>query len=98
MSGRQALEILGREKNIDLVITDQAMPNMTGLQLVEAIRADRPDLPIVLATGYADLPAGAAIGMVRLPKPFLQNDLSRALAEATRNQPPGAQVLKFRQP
>jgi PAS domain S-box-containing protein len=98
MSGKQALEILKREKNVDLVITDQAMPNMTGVELVEVIRADRPDLPIILATGYADLPPGAASGMVKLAKPFLQHDLSRAIVEAIPEKPPTARVLKFRQP
>ncbi|MDD2308573.1 MAG: response regulator, partial [Desulfuromonadaceae bacterium] len=36
----------------DLVITDQAMPNLNGLQLAEEIAALRPDLPIILCTGF----------------------------------------------
>ena len=51
-SGKDALEILRREPRIDLVITDQAMPHMTGSDLAAAIRAEKPDLPIILATGY----------------------------------------------
>ncbi len=97
MSGKRALEILNREKNVDLVITDQAMPNMTGVQLIGAMRGDRPDLPIILASGYADLPPGVTTGMTRLAKPFLQQDLVRVLAEAMRPKPSVVQVLKFRQ-
>ncbi|MDP1962999.1 MAG: response regulator, partial [Reyranella sp.] len=83
-SGKRALEILAREKNIDLAIVDQAMPQMTGVQLIEAIRADRPDLPIILATGYAELPPGMGVGVPRLTKPYFQNDLARALTAVTR--------------
>jgi PAS domain S-box-containing protein len=39
----------------DLVITDQTMPNMTGLQLVEEMRNIRPDIPIILCTGFSDV-------------------------------------------
>ena len=83
-SGKRALEILAREKSIDLAIVDQAMPQMTGVQLIEAIRVDRPDLPIILATGYAELPPGMGVGVPRLTKPYFQNDLARALTAVTR--------------
>jgi PAS domain S-box-containing protein len=77
-SGREALEKLaGRQ--IDLVITDHAMPQMSGVQLAEALRATHPDLPIVLATGYAELPDGDDPGLPRLPKPFSMDDLERLL-------------------
>ncbi len=76
-SGRQALAILQERSNIDLVITDQAMPAMTGSQLAEAIHEQRPNLPIILATGYAELPAGVALP--KLAKPFLQDDLAQAV-------------------
>ena len=48
-----------RAGDFDLMITDQAMPQMTGTQLIDAARASRPDLPVILATGYAELPPGA---------------------------------------
>jgi PAS domain S-box-containing protein len=83
-SGKRALEILAREKSIDLAIVDQAMPHMTGVQLIEAIRIDRPDLPIILATGYAELPPGVGVGVPRLTKPYFQDDLARAVAAVTR--------------
>ena len=54
-SGKEALEILRREDSIDLVVTDQAMPKMTGTELAKVIRSEWPDIPVLLATGYADL-------------------------------------------
>jgi PAS domain S-box-containing protein len=80
-SGHAALEWMAREPQIDLVITDQAMPRMTGLQLAETIRAERPDMPIVIATGYAELPPGALKNIRRLGKPFTQYDLEQMLRD-----------------
>jgi PAS domain S-box-containing protein len=81
-SGTRALEIMHRERNIDLIITDQAMPGMTGSELVSKIRAEKPELPVILATGYAELPPGEGQGIPRLAKPFRQQDLADAIAEA----------------
>jgi CheY-like chemotaxis protein len=74
------LEIL-QGNRVDLVLTDQAMPRMTGLELAELIRAQRPSLPVVIATGYAELPANS-FGLPKLGKPFDQRDLQRAITEA----------------
>jgi CheY-like chemotaxis protein len=71
---------------VDLVITDQAMPKMTGSELAEAIRAERPALPILLATGYAELPPGAGADLSKLEKPFFQADLERAIADVLANK------------
>jgi PAS domain S-box-containing protein len=81
-SGLQALAILQREPVVDMVITDQAMPKMTGIQLIEKIRAGWPDMPVILATGYAELPPGDDPLQPRLAKPFLQNDLEEAVNNA----------------
>jgi CheY-like chemotaxis protein len=81
-SASQALEILRRENGIDLLITDQAMPKMTGLELVEAIRMERPRLRAIVATGYAELPYGAKVDVFRLSKPFRQRDLKEVIAKA----------------
>jgi CheY-like chemotaxis protein len=81
-SGTRALEILRREKSIDLLITDQAMPGMTGSELVSKIRAEKPEFPVILATGYAELPPGEGQGIPRLAKPFRQQDLAEAIADA----------------
>jgi CheY-like chemotaxis protein len=79
-SGRQALEAL-EANGFDLVITDQAMPQMTGTQLMSAARKKWPNLPVILATGYAELPDDEAREVPRLGKPFMQNDLERALRQ-----------------
>jgi PAS domain S-box-containing protein len=81
-SGMRALEILRGEEDIDLLITDQAMPGMTGSELVSRIRAEKPEFPVILATGYAELPPGEAEGIPRLAKPFRQQDLAEAIAVA----------------
>jgi two-component system, NtrC family, sensor kinase len=76
-SGQEALEILENRVDIDVVLTDQAMPGMTGLQLAAAIRVQRPELPVVLATGYAEVPESTTgIIAARLNKPFLQLELA----------------------
>jgi PAS domain S-box-containing protein len=77
-SGARAIEEIESSPSIDLVITDQAMPVMTGTQLIESLRARRPALPVILATGYAELPQGVCASIGRLSKPFTQ----RALADA----------------
>jgi PAS domain S-box-containing protein len=80
-SGAAALELLKMQK-VDLVITDQAMPRMTGADLARAVLAMSPSMPIILATGYAELPGGADLGLPRLAKPFGQSELARAIAQS----------------
>jgi CheY-like chemotaxis protein len=75
-SGEGALEILRDGRAVDLLITDYAMPKMNGAQLAEATRALRPDLPILLATGYAELLQGAALDLPRIGKPYQQEQLA----------------------
>jgi len=81
-SAREALVILERGEEIDLLITDHAMPQMTGAQLIAEVGQRWPTLPVILATGYADLPAGAGAGVLRLNKPFWQADLEKTVAAA----------------
>lgn len=80
-SGAQALEVLREREDVALLITDQAMPVMTGSQLIAAARELRPDMPVILATGYGETPADAASRVTRLNKPFTQAELSRAVSE-----------------
>ena len=74
-SGQHALEVLRSEQPIDLMMTDHMMPGMTGLELVAASRDVRPALPVLLATGYAELPEGTQIDLPRLAKPYHQDQL-----------------------
>ena len=92
-SGEQARRIVRRGHGIDLVITDQLMPGMTGTQLVAAVRAERRELPFILATGYSDPATRGDLAVWRLNKPFAQDDLANAIAAATGAD---AQVLPFR--
>jgi CheY-like chemotaxis protein len=78
-SGAQALKVLETDSNIDLVITDQAMPGMTGTELIKKIREQRPALPIILATGWAELPNNPVPEVPRLSKPYRQEDLAAAI-------------------
>jgi PAS domain S-box-containing protein len=74
-SGLHALDILRSEQPIDLMMTDHVMPGMSGIELAAASREVRPSLPILLATGYAELPEGAQVDLPRLAKPYHQDQL-----------------------
>ena len=74
-SGLHALDILRSEQPLDLMMTDHAMPGMTGIELAAASREVRPSLPVLLATGYAELPDGTQVDLPRLAKPYHQDQL-----------------------
>ena len=86
-SGKEALEILRREAAVDLVITDQAMPQMTGVQLAEAIQEEWPDLPVMLATGYAELEPGRGRTCRSLQSRSPRQSLARTLRVSIRGPP-----------
>jgi CheY-like chemotaxis protein len=54
---------------------------MTGLQLAEALRLQRPNLPVMLATGYGELREVTTVGLFRLSKAFGQDSLAHAMQE-----------------
>ena len=83
-SGLHALDIIKSEQPIDLMVTDHVMPGMTGIELAAASRAVRPSLPILLATGYAELPEGAQLDLPRLAKPYHQDQLRDRLDQLLR--------------
>jgi signal transduction histidine kinase len=74
-SGAQALALLREGADFDLMITDFSMPKMNGAELSAAAGKLRPELPILLATGYAELPNGADLDLPRLAKPYGQQQL-----------------------
>ena len=78
-SGLAALEVIRSGQPIDLLITDYAMPRMNGGKLAEAARALRPDLPMLLATGYAELPPGSTLDLPRISKPYQQEQLAAVI-------------------
>ena len=86
-SGQEALAILSEHPDVDLVITDYAMPRMTGLQLIKRLNDRGVKAPVILATGYAEIPEGQGENLPRIAKPFSQADLARAIAGAWRPPP-----------
>lgn len=83
----EALETF-RADWFDLVITDRAMPGMTGEQLADVIRQIRPNEPVILLTGFADLiddpePRTESVDMI-VSKPARLDDLRRAIMEVMR--------------
>jgi CheY-like chemotaxis protein/two-component sensor histidine kinase len=93
-SGKEALNIL-KQRSVDLVITDHIMPKMTGLQLADAIQKEWPDLPVVIATGFAEMGPEAGSRLPKLSKPFTEAELAEALARIIQKMRKG-RVLKFR--
>jgi FixJ family two-component response regulator len=79
-----------------LVITDQAMPGMTGIQLASTLRSARPELPILLVSGYADLPADTPDQLRNLNKPFDQAALAQAVSD-TLGLSNGAAIIRLRE-
>ena len=72
-----------REENRrpDLMLVDYAMPGMNGMDFITEALAGDPDIPVILATGYAELqrlPEGVRL----LHKPFDQEALRGAIAQA----------------
>jgi signal transduction histidine kinase len=78
-SGAVALDLLRADPALDLIITDHAMPGMTGLDLARQVRDAGHRLPIILATGYADIPTGQDLDIPRLAKPYRRHDLQALL-------------------
>ena len=78
------------------------MPQMTGIKLIEQMRKQRPFLPFILATGYAELPVETSVealfGVRRLAKPFTLHQLSSAIEDAAAGLHDAKQVLAFRTP
>jgi signal transduction histidine kinase/ActR/RegA family two-component response regulator len=84
-SGNAALELLRSEPPFDLVITDHAMPGMSGTELARQLRQTWPTLPVLLVTGYAELPNGENPGLPRLAKPYRQEELGACIVELIEN-------------
>jgi FixJ family two-component response regulator len=54
---------------------------MTGLQLSQIIKTQWPHLPVIIATGYAELPPGSPTDLLMLAKPFTERDLAKHIAK-----------------
>ena len=76
-----------RPQDFDIVLTDYGMSKMNGKQLAEKLKEIRPDIPIILFTGYGDLLAGEKLEAwgvdALLLKPFELEELSEVMSEVT---------------
>ena len=77
-SGAAALDTLGTGLQADAVVSDYMMPRMNGGELAARIHALRPELPVLIVTGYAG--GDLDLDLPQLAKPFRQADLAVALA------------------
>jgi Response regulator containing CheY-like receiver, AAA-type ATPase, and DNA-binding domains len=78
-SAQEALSLIEQHPDIGVLITDFGMPGMNGLELAEVARRHKPDLPILLTSGYAELPDHNGIAFARLEKPFHEEELLASL-------------------
>jgi CheY-like chemotaxis protein len=81
-SAKAALALLPQAR-LDLVVTDHLMPGMTGTELAREIQTVKPDLPILIISGYADVES-IAPDLPRLMKPFREAELAAALTALQR--------------
>ncbi|HKX35810.1 MAG TPA: response regulator, partial [Rhizorhapis sp.] len=86
--GEEALEVLARGDEIDLMISDVVMPNMDGPTMVRQAREARPELPVLFMSGYAEEQLRKSIDIANvhfLPKPFSVTQLAEAARDALGN-------------
>jgi len=82
--GHDALDKVG-SSDIAMVITDMRMPKMSGLELLQAVKKQQPNLPVVMISGYSidefdsELVTTKADGF--LNKPFMMSDIEKLLSD-----------------
>ncbi|MBE1529739.1 PAS domain S-box-containing protein [Sphingopyxis sp. OAS728] len=86
-SAAQALEIILEREDIDLVITDQAMPDMTGVELITSMQPKRASVPVIIASGYGEGVEVPGRDVIHLSKPFSQKQLAKAIDAAAGSAP-----------
>jgi len=95
LSAAEALSIAKENRPIDLVISDHVMPQMTGLKMLGEIQKMRPSMPVVLATGYAEID-DRDLTIPRLSKPFTQAQLAQIIAQVMPADLTEGRILRFR--
>ena len=90
LSGRQGVD-MALQKAYDLVLTDLRMPDIGGMRVLRDIKRARPDLPVVMITGYASVPSAVQavkLGAVEiLEKPFSPDGLVAVVRKALGTRP-----------
>jgi PAS domain S-box-containing protein len=95
----EALEVFRADPaGFDLVIADQTMPNLTGAELARQLMKIRPDVPVILCTGFSDTvneQQAKAIGIREyVMKPIVTNDLVKAIERALRSHQDGGNEVR----
>jgi len=92
--GAEAIAALERGEAIDVLITDYAMPLVSGAEVIRQARALRPELPALIITGYADASSIARrpADVHLLSKPFTAEQMRLALEAAMRAEPPPSEA------
>jgi CheY-like chemotaxis protein len=80
-SGPQALDALRRHPDVNVLVTDYAMPGMRGTELARVAKTRRPHLRVVLISGFADLPEEEELRWNGLRKPFRPEELAARIDE-----------------
>lgn len=95
-SGGAALDVIAQDGNIDLLLIDFAMPGMSGAEVARRVRAQRPSLPILFVTGFADRTALADVSEAEIiSKPFVDDELAEKIRVALVDARP-RKVVKLR--
>ena len=80
-SRKAALLFGSRPDRFDLIISDMTMPGMTGIQLQEAIKAVRPDIPFIICSGFSDKIDNGSSGLLDiqgyLEKPVMKSEMAK---------------------
>jgi DNA-binding NtrC family response regulator len=91
LSGRQGLE-MALKKDYDLVLTDLRMPDIGGMRVLRDLKRAKPNLPVVMITGYATVPSAVQamkLGAAEiLEKPFSPDGLVAVVQKALKARPP----------
>lgn len=92
----KAVELVRRGLKPDALVTDHMMPGMLGADLAVDLRARLPGLPVLMVTGYANLPPERTRGIPVIAKPFRQSELATALAGLLDRQDKVGNVVPWR--
>lgn len=86
-SGQQALALLAQHP-VDLVLSDHLMPGLTGAELARQIKAEKPELPVILISAVNEMPADAAnadLFMSKLDGPIVMCENIAAMLSRVRD-------------
>jgi CheY-like chemotaxis protein len=86
--GEEALRRLEHPGGFDLMILDHNMPGLTGADTLRQLRNSRPELPVILSSGFLDVQTEALLAGIplvwMLKKPYQVRDIKKALTEVSR--------------